>query len=60
LSKDLKDIKAFVKEVIEGNLIEGKEQSSDEDLRELSAIIPKELDRVESKKAKLEAELKSV
>lgn len=34
--------------------------SDNEDLNELAAIVPKELDRVEARKAKLATELKSM
>ncbi len=60
LSKDLRTVKAFIREAVEGNILNQVPTSSNDDLNELAAIVPKELDRVEARRAKLAVELKSM
>ena len=60
LSKDLRTVKTFIREAVEGNILNQVPISSNDDLNELAAIVPKELDRVEARRAKLAVELKSM
>lgn len=60
LSKDLRTVKAFIREAVEGNILNQVPTSANDDLNELAVIVPKELDRVEARRAKLGVELKSM
>ena len=57
LSKDIKLVKAFVKDTVEGVV---EDTSPDHDLNELAVIIPREIDRVEEKQFALQNELKAM
>ena len=59
LHADLRTVKEFIREAIEGG-VGSKVVSENEELNELAAIVPKELERVLSRKAKLESELRSM
>jgi hypothetical protein len=56
----MRTIKDFVRQALDGNVGAQAVVSDNDELNELAVIVPKELDRVQSRKAKLESELKSM
>ena len=50
IAKDLRTVKAFIKDTVDGRI--GVEPvSQNEELNELAAIVPKEIERVDSRRA---------
>jgi acylphosphatase len=50
IAKDLRKVKAFIKDTVDGTI--GVEAASEnEELNELAAIVPKEIERVDSRRA---------